>query len=167
MLDTNELFFDGSIDCTFVDPYPDYFFDLLSDDDKDRIRLIRKKVQDIDITTFADLDANDILFVDSSHVSKTASDVNHIIFNILPSLRSGVYVHFHDIWYPFAYPRQWVYDGLAWNESFILRAFLQYNGAFKIRFFNSFFAHFHRDEFMAAMPLAEANPGAGIWLVKL
>jgi hypothetical protein len=53
-------------------------------------------------------EANDILFVDSTHVSRINSDVNRILFEILPSLKSGVYVHFHDIFYPFEYPKEWV-----------------------------------------------------------
>ena len=40
---------------------------------------------------------NDILFIDSSHVANIGSDVNYYLFEILPVLKSGVYIHIHDI----------------------------------------------------------------------
>jgi hypothetical protein len=86
-------------------------------------------------------------------VSKTHSDVNYIFFEVLPRLRSGVYVHFHDIFYPFEYPKEWVYQGRAWNEAYILRAFLQHNDRFELLFFNSFLERFHRDTIARNMPL--------------
>src|SRR5215467_5151994 len=127
MLDVNELFFDNSISCTFIDPYPQLLRDLLNDSDHLRIQVIPRKVQDVDIQMFRELQSGDILFVDSSHVTKTGSDVNYIVFKILPLLREGVHVHFHDIFYPFEYPLDWVYEGRGWNEAYLVRAFLQYN----------------------------------------
>jgi hypothetical protein len=58
-------------------------------------------------------------------VSKVYSDVNYIFFKLLPSLGSGVLVHFHDIFYPFEYTKAWAYENRAWNEAHVLRAFLQ------------------------------------------
>ena len=46
-------------------------------------------------------------------------------------------MHFHDIYYPFEYPREWVYQGRAWNEAYVLRAFLQFNVGFQIRLWNN------------------------------
>jgi|ERR1041384_1342521 hypothetical protein len=37
----------------------------------------------------------------------------------------GVYVHFHDVCFPFEYPEEWMCQGRAWNEAYLLRAFLQ------------------------------------------
>ena len=85
--------------------------------DEDRNKIITDEIQNIGIERFLELNQGDMLLIDSSHVVKTGSDVNHILFNILPSLKSNVYVHFHDIFYPFEYPTHWVYEGRAWNEA--------------------------------------------------
>lgn len=113
------------------------------------------------------LKENDILFVDSTHVSKVGSDVNYLLFEILPRLNKGVYIHFHDIFYPFEYPKEWIYDGKAWNEDYILRAFLQYNDSFKIFFFNTFLESFFREKFTLEMPLCLKNTGGSLWIKKI
>ena len=74
-------------------------------------------MQDVALEEFDLLENRDMLFVDSTHVCKTGSDVNHILFNILPRLASGVYVHFHDVFYPFEYPKRWGFGGRAWTEN--------------------------------------------------
>ena len=83
-------------------------------------------MQDVALSTFSGLRRGDILFIDSSHVAKIGSDVNHLVFTVLPALQSGVLVHFHDIFFPFEYPQAWLAEGRAWNEAYLLRAFLQY-----------------------------------------
>lgn len=166
LLDTNELWFDNSIACTFIEPFPELLNSLLKEGDSARVDIIPTGVQDVDTSLFETLQANDVLFVDSTHVSKFGSDVNHIIFNILPTLASGVFVHFHDIFFPFEYPEQWIKEGRAWNEAYMLRAFLQHNTAYEVVMFNTFVQRFHRDFFEKNMPLCLENPGASIWLRK-
>lgn len=166
ILDTNELYFDNSISCNFIEPYPQLLLSLIKDEDKNRHEIIQKNLQDIDINKFTELYTNDILFIDSTHVSKIGSDVNRIFFDILPRLKSGVYIHFHDIFYPFEYPKEWIYEGRAWNEAYLLRAFLQYNNKFEIQFFNTLLEHFYRDIFFSDMPLCLKNPGGSIWIKK-
>jgi len=85
MLDTNELFFSNAVVCTFIDPDPRRLSTLLRDADRDRIEIVARMVQDADLALFDALEHGDILFVDSSHVAKTGSDVNHILFTILPN----------------------------------------------------------------------------------
>lgn len=166
-LDTNELFFSGEIKTTFIEPYPELFLSLVKPSDKESIQLLPNKLQDVDPEVFQSLEANDILFVDSTHVSRINSDVNRILFEILPALKSGVYVHFHDVFYPFEYPKKWVYEGRAWNEAYALRSFLQFNSAFRIVFFNTYLEHFHRAVFEEHMPLCLKNPGGSIWIQRL
>jgi hypothetical protein len=165
-LDTNEHFFDGAIDTTFIEPYPDLFMSLITDSDKDAITIIPTRLQDVDLTVFDALQANDILFIDSTHVSKIHSDVNYIVFEILPRLAPGVYIHFHDIFYPFEYPKVWIYEGRAWNEAYLLRAFLQYNSKFSLVLMNTYLAHFHGSFFQHNMPLCLTNTGGSIWIRK-
>lgn len=163
MLDTNELFLGGAAECTFIDPAPQLLESLLRPGD--RARVLGQRVQDVPLETFTALEANDVLFVDSSHVLKTGSDVNFILFEILPRLQSGVVVHFHDVFHPFEYPQSWVCDlGLAWNEIHAVHAFLLFNSAFEITFFNDYLAHTHEELFRAAMPLCLTNPGGSLWI---
>jgi Methyltransferase domain len=166
MLDTNELFCQNQISCTFIDPFPQLLESLLKPDDRDRITIIPQPLQELDLAIFQDLSAGDILFIDSTHVAKVDSDVNYIFFQLLPSLNSGVYIHFHDIFYPFEYPQTWIYQGRAWNEDYFLRAFLQYNDAFEICLFNTFLEHFYEAKFAAEMPLCLKDRGGSIWLRK-
>jgi hypothetical protein len=165
-LDTNELFFGGSIATTFIEPYPELFMSLIKGTDKSKIKTIPSRLQDVDLSLFEALQENDILFIDSTHVSKINSDVNYIFFDILPRLSSGVHVHFHDIFFPFEYPKDWVYEGRAWNEAYLLRAFLQYNSAFRVVLMNTFMEHFHESFFQQNMPLCLKNPGGSIWIRK-
>jgi hypothetical protein len=165
-LDTDELFFDNAIKCTFIEPYPELLLSLMKEGDKDRATIISSKLQSVSLNVFSELSAGDILFIDSTHVSKTNSDVNYVFFELLPSLAEGVYIHIHDIMFPFEYPKEWVYEGRAWNEAYLLRAFLQYNSTFEIVFFYNFLQYFHRERFADAMPLILKNPGGSIWLRK-
>ncbi len=54
--------------------------------------------------------------------------LNYFLFEILPRLKKGVYIHFHDNFYPFEYPYEWIKkEGWIWNELYMLRAFLMNN----------------------------------------
>ena len=82
---------------------------------------------------FSQLEANDILFIDSSHVLRPQGDVLFEFLEILPVLKPGVIVHIHDIFTPQDYPHQWVVDdNRLWNEQYLLEAFLSYNNQWKI-----------------------------------
>jgi predicted O-methyltransferase YrrM len=165
-LDTNRLFFDGSISITLIEPHPETLMSLITEEDAKRVKIVPMRLQDVGLDEFEALGPNDILFVDSTHVSKTGSDVNHIFFEILPALSPGVHIHFHDIFYPFEYLRDWVSQGRAWNEIYLLRAFLQYNGSFRVLFMNSFMKHFHEAFFRENMPLCLNDRGGSIWIRK-
>ena len=166
MLDTNELFLGDSTDLTFVEPNPDRLLGLLKDNREDECYVIQKRIQDIDLSVVESLDENDFLFVDSSHVLKVGSDVGYIVFHVLPRLKRGVMVHFHDIPWPFEYPREWLRRGIIWNETYFLRSFLQYNNAFQILYFNAYIYQFHREILGQKMPLCLRNPGGSLWLKK-
>jgi hypothetical protein len=163
-LDTSEQFLNGRVQLTCIEPYPELLKQLLLPGDLERIQLVPLRLQDAPLSLFAALESNDILFVDSTHVSKVGSDVNRIVFEILPRLAPGVLVHFHDIFYPFEYPRDWIAEGRAWNEAYVLRAFLQFNSSFEIVAFNTFLELRHRAMFEARFPLCLRNPGGSIWL---
>jgi predicted O-methyltransferase YrrM len=168
MLDTNELFFGSTIDLTFIEPYPNRLFSLVKSDEKTKYKILETNLQDVPLERFDELGENDILFVDSTHVSKTGSDVNRVIFDILPRLKKGVLIHFHDIFYPFEYPKEWVlgWNGFGWNEDYILRAFLMHNPHYEIVLFNTFLENFHREWFERNMPNCLKDEGGSLWLRK-
>ena len=173
MLDISDRFLDRSVEFLFIEPHPERLHALLSENDRTRCQIETVPVQHVDLRRFEELDVNDVLFVDSSHVGKVRSDVLHIMFNVLPRLRKGVIVHFHDVPWPFEYPEDWIRQGRAYNEAYLLRAFLQYNAAFTVLFFNSFMALHHRGLMLRLMPAALSTPStretesnSSVWLKK-
>ena len=153
MLDICDRFAMNDTKLTFIDPFPDRLNRLLGPQDKDRCTVIAKNIQDVDCLAFDKMEFGDIVFIDSSHVAKYKSDVLHVIFEILPVLKEGVLIQFHDIPWPFEYPDRWLKAGRAWNEAYYLRAFLQGNVDFEILYFNSYMEQLHADLFEATMPL--------------
>jgi hypothetical protein len=89
------------------------------------------------------------------------------VFEILPMLAPGVLIHFHDIFWPFEYPPAWIEEGRAWNEAYVLRAFLQYNSEFEILLFADYLHRVYGDWFERHMPLYRKNTGGNIWLRKV
>src|SRR5205823_145096 len=128
-------------------------------------RHITSQVQNIPLAEFQSLAANDILFIDSSHVSKLGSDVNFLFFNVLPSLPPGVIVHIHDIFLPGEFPRQWIQDELRfWNEQYLLRAFLTFNREFEVLLSNAFLAERHPRLARSTFPTAAFLVGGSFWM---
>jgi len=166
-LDTNEKFMEKSINCVFIEPYPARLESLLKNDEKKKVTIHKKRLQEIPIELFVELDKNDILFIDSTHVAKFNSDVNYVFHKILPVLAHGVYIHFHDVFYPFEYPREWLLEGRAWNEQYILRAFLEYNNDFKIILFNTYLESMYEAKIKNRFPLLYKNTGGSIWIKKV
>ena len=95
--------------------------------------LIDREVQEVSMEEFTSLEENDILFIDSSHISKVGSDVNFELLQIIPRLAPGVFVHIHDIFLPFEYPKKWHMEWrIFFNEQYLVRAFLTFNSSFRI-----------------------------------
>jgi hypothetical protein len=100
-----------------------------------RVESFEEKVQDVDPAVFDLLGEGDVLFIDSSHVSKVDSDVNFLFFKILPRLKKGVVIHLHDIPFPYLTcpPGHSMFEkSLLWNEAALLYSFLMWNKAFEI-----------------------------------
>jgi Methyltransferase domain len=89
--------------------------------------------QDVPADVIGGLAENDVLVVDTTHTVKLGGDVNRIVLDLLPRLKPGVYVHFHDIFLPWEYPRVWLERyGLYWTEQYLVQAFLACNPRFEI-----------------------------------
>jgi hypothetical protein len=135
---------------TCVEPYPNK---TLQEGFPGLTRLLLKDVQDVDVSIFRDLDANDILFIDSSHVVKVGGDVVYEYLRILPILRPGVIVHIHDIFIPEDYPREWVVgEHKFWSEQYLLEAFLSFNSSFEILWASNYMSQHEKDRLEQLFP---------------
>jgi predicted O-methyltransferase YrrM len=166
MLDIDDLVLGGHTDFTFIDPDMSRLSQVLRPEDVDRVRCMEMRVQDVIPDIFLKLEANDVLFIDSSHVSKVGSDVNYILFELLPLLQSGVRIHIHDVFGTFEYPRQWLDSGRAYNEQYLIRSFLMYNRVFKIELFSSWLFDNHHNFLRDHLPLCATGGGGQLWLHK-
>ena len=167
MLDLNDRVLGGSVEFTFIDPDMRRLRPLLREGDAGRITLIERRVQEVPLEAFAALGAGDVLFIDSSHVSKIGSDVNRLYFDVLPALAPGVLIHIHDVAGNLEYPREWLDEGRAWNEQYLLRAFLMHNAAYRVELFTGWLFNTRHAWFRERMPLCARGGGGQLWLRKL
>lgn len=138
------------------------------------VEVIREKVEKLDKSIFQNLKSNDILFIDSSHIIRPQGDVLFEYLEILPSLKSDVLVHVHDIFTPKDYLDEWVYGHFFWNEQYIVEAFLTFNSEFRIIGALNYLAHNHRKELAEKCPFFASNKGfernksepRAFWMIK-
>ena len=124
----------NAIDCEIVaiDPYPQKFLKA-----NRRIKVVEKPVEEVGLEEFKALGENDILFIDSTHTVKIGGDVVYLYLEVL--LKKGVLVHFHDIFLPLEYPRDWVMKMIRfWKGQYLLQAFLAFNDAFEVLWSGSY-----------------------------
>jgi hypothetical protein len=163
-LDTVEHYLGGQTELTFIEPYPELLESLLRKGDRARLTIMPTPLQQVPLDTFRELKSGDVLFIDSTHVLKTGSDVAWLYANVLPVLNDGVWIHIHDMFYPFEYPKDWVLEGRAWSEAYLVRAFLAFNTDFQIALFNHWLATFHPDRIANELPAMLGNTGGALWL---
>ena len=144
----------GELTCIEPFPQPRLTHDMPA------VTLVAQQVERVPLETFDALRANDILFIDSSHAAKFGGDVCREFLEILPRLKRGVWVHVHDIFFPHDYPADWLIGKrLAFNEQYLLEAFLSFNHAFAVRACNYWLALEYRSDAEALAPPA-IWPGA-------
>jgi predicted O-methyltransferase YrrM len=147
-----------------IEPYEQPWLEQLG------VQVIREKVELLDYTIFQQLEKNDILFIDSSHIIRPEGDVLFEYLELLPLLKPGVIVHIHDIFTPKNYLDHWVItEHRLWNEQYILEAFLTLNKEFRIIGALNFLRHNYSNEFDKKHPLSALNkehePG-GFWIQR-
>ena len=135
-----------------VEPYP-------RDDIKalrsENFELIHSKLQDVDIEL---LSSADLLFIDSSHVSKIDSDVNYEILEVIPKLKIGSLVHWHDIVIPTNYWKDWIDNGNQfWNESYMVHSFMLFNESFKTIWAARYMKLNYAEEMRSAFPYLQGD----------
>lgn len=152
---------------TCIEPYPNE--DIKYFAKKGFVNLIESPVQSLPLETFDVLNSGDVLFIDSTHVCKTGSDVVHEILKIIPRLNPGVLIHVHDIFFPFNYPKSWVVEKqIFWNEGYLLYAFLAFNNAFEMLIPNQvFILEEYGELFKSAFPHSPVCGGGSFWFRRL
>lgn len=143
----------------------------------ENISIIRNEVQSVEPSLFRSLEANDMLFIDSSHVVRIDGDVPYLLLEILPVLAPGVVIHVHDVPFPYntPYPAdQWIFDQawpMFWNEAMVLQAFLCYNSVFDMLLSTPLIRHLDEAFLKRHIPnyqSVEQNPNtfSSMWLRK-
>ncbi|MCY3573749.1 MAG: class I SAM-dependent methyltransferase [Chloroflexi bacterium] len=151
----------GDANITAIEPYPNAYLASIAD----KVQVVRQMAQAVDLDFFRQLESRGILFIDSSHVVKTGSDVCYLVLEALQILQSGVLVHFHDIFLPSDYPRHWLTERrVFWNEQYLVQAWLAHNQRAKIRFANRYMAARHQDLLTEAFPHEERQGGGSLWV---
>jgi hypothetical protein len=127
------------------------------------VEVVRSKVETLDVAFFSELEAGDILFIDSSHIIRPQGDVLFEYLELLPTLRPGVIVHVHDIFSPRNYLESWLVEGVKfWNEQYLLEAFLTHNSDWKIIGALNWLHHNHSDALKEVAPhlTPKGEPGS-------
>lgn len=135
------------------------------------VQIIRKLVEDVEMSTFHALQENDILFIDSSHVIRPQGDVLYEFLEILPALAPGVIVHIHDIFSPGDYNDNLVRGEVVfWNEQYLLEAFLSCNDNFNIIGGLHYLKRHYPEKIMAKLPVLKKHRGhqpGSFWMKKI
>jgi predicted O-methyltransferase YrrM len=141
----------GDIFC--IEPNPNQWFNThLSAIASSNYSLVVDELQNLPLSFFSELQRNDILFIDSSHVVKAQSDLVYFFFSILSALAEGVMIHIHDIFLPYDYPLDFFTVHKRFHtEEYVLAAFLQYNRKFQTIFSNYYFLWQEYEFFLKVM----------------
>lgn len=165
---------DGSpLQITCIEPYP---FDALRT--IEGFELIEGFVQDVPLAKFEELEAGDVLFIDSSHALKIDSDVAFLFMEALPRVKPGVLVHIHDIHFPYNHPfpaDYWLFGErwpVYWQEVMLVQAFLAFNESFEVLLSTPMVRHFNEKfltgRFTDYTPVAkDLNPPSSLWLKRV
>jgi hypothetical protein len=107
---------------TTIEPYPSPALRAL-----ERVELVEEPAQLVPLETFTALGEGDLLFIDSTHVVKTGSEVLRLYLEVVPALAPGIYVHVHDVTLPYLYHRTFGRDWFDWQETSLVLALLTGN----------------------------------------
>jgi hypothetical protein len=132
-----------------IEPYEFEWLESMAD-----LQVIRGRVEAVGKEIFQNLESGDLLFIDSSHIIRPRGDVLCEILEILPQLKKGVYIHFHDVFSPRDYPKEWIFDNLwSWNEQYLLEALLTGSKMFKVIGALNYLKHKYPADMTKALPI--------------
>ena len=84
--------------------------------------------------------------------------MNHIFFRVLPRLKSGVIIHFHDILLPAEYLRRFIFEKhWFWTEQYLLRAFLMHNRDYEVLWAGNYMRLSHEKELASVFASYESE----------
>ena len=155
---TRQAIIDGGLDTTItaIDPYPRADIALVVD------QFEQKRLEEVDPALFDQLEAGDVLFIDSSHVVRMSNDVAHLFCRIIPALKPGVVIHVHDVFLPYEYPKRFFYDCPGWGEQYMLHTLLQ--SGFYSMLWPGYYLQQDRPDAVAALPFLEEGRAQSIWV---
>ncbi len=155
---TRQAIIDGNLNTkiTAIDPYPRADIAHVVD------RFEQKRLEDVDPALFVELEAGDVLFIDSSHVLRMSNDVAHLFCRIIPALKPGVVIHVHDVFLPYEYPKRFFYDCPGWGEQYMLHALLQ-SGAFSM-LWPGYFLQRSRPDAVDSLPFLKDGRAQSLWV---
>lgn len=133
------------------------------------IELVRERIERCGVALASELEAGDLVFVDSSHMIRPQGDVLYEYLELLPRLPPGVVVHVHDIFTPRDYPAAWVTGSVRfWNEQYLLEATLGASHRYEVVAALNMLRHDHFDALAAVCPFLrpEHEPGAFYFRVR-
>ncbi len=155
---TRQAILDGRLDTqiTAIDPYPRADIAHVVD------AFEQKRLEEVDPALFEQLEAGDVLFIDSSHVVRMSNDVAHLFCRIIPTLKPGVVIHVHDVFLPYEYPKRFFYDCPGWGEQYMLHALLQ-SRAFSM-LWPGYYLQQDRPDAYEALPFLNDGRAQSIWV---
>jgi hypothetical protein len=130
-------------------------------------RFLQRRVQDAPSALFSQLQAGDVLFIDTSHVLKVQSDVEHELLRVLPILANGVWLHFHDVFTPYDYPNEWILGTIrhVMNEQYAVECLLTGGDRYQVALPLHLLAREHRSAMQKFFPRCR-QWGQSFWLRK-
>ncbi|WP_299660042.1 class I SAM-dependent methyltransferase [uncultured Ruegeria sp.] len=155
---TRQAVIDGDLDTTItaIDPYPRADIAHVVE------QFEQKRLEEVDPALFDQLEAGDVLFIDSSHVVRMSNDVAHLFCRIIPTLTPGVVIHVHDVFLPYEYPKRFFYDCPGWGEQYMLHALLQ--SGFYSMLWPGYYLQQSRPDAVAALPFLKDGRAQSIWV---
>ncbi|WP_170751042.1 class I SAM-dependent methyltransferase [Ruegeria lacuscaerulensis] len=155
---TRQAIIDGGLETqiTAIDPYPRADIAHVVD------HFEQRRLEEVDPALFDQLEAGDVLFIDSSHVVRMSNDVAHLFCRIIPALKPGVVIHVHDVFLPYEYPKRFFYDCPGWGEQYMLHALLQ-SGSFSM-LWPGYYLQQDRLDAVEALPFLGDGRAQSIWV---
>ena len=96
------------------------------------VTVLREFAQAAARSAFEELQRGDLLFIDSTHVVKTGSELARLYLDVVPALPPGVVVHVHDITLPYLYNRDLGRSFFDWQETTLVLGLLIGNAALSV-----------------------------------
>jgi hypothetical protein len=122
------------------------------------VEIRKQEAQDLPVEFYAGLGEGDVLFIDSTHIVRIDGEVPYLVLEVLPALPQGVWVHIHDVHFPYHVPvdpagyvfnRRWP---LLFTEAMLVQAYLAWNPRVEIVLSTPLLRHFREAALERLLP---------------